>query len=63
MPKDEAPLLQLQSYLPSGSFDAVIFIGMCMPVIAEYTFPLTADGKMNFVMLQVKNHLIKTSGW
>ena len=40
--------------------DAVIFIGMCMAVIAQYTLPFTADGKMYFMMLQVKQHFVKT---
>ena len=42
--------------------DAVIFVGMCMAVIAQYAFPLAADSKMNFMVLEVKSHFLKTSG-
>ena len=62
MPKDEAPLLQLQSYLPSGSFDEVAFY------LQHHKVHLTISRKRESILGDYrhahtdKNHRISVNG-
>lgn len=62
MPKQEAPILQLQSYLPAGSFDDVLFY------LQHYKVHLTISRKRESVLgdyrhaLPDRNHRISVNG-
>ncbi len=62
MPKQEAPLLELQSYLPPGSFDEVVYY------LQHYHVHLTISRKRQSILgdyrhaLTDKNHRISVNG-
>ena len=62
MPKQEAPLFQLQSYLPAGSFDDVVFY------LQHYKVHLTISRRRESILGDYrhahsdKNHRISVNG-